>query len=108
MTKLTYDDDTLYLGIEDKTYRLDIHAEAAYWYTPGTMYRSNGDPGDPPDEELDIVVLVANWYLLDEDGEEEKIDATEEMTNELYDYLYEMDIENWESEDKDYEEPEDY
>ena len=92
MAKLTYDDDALYLDIEDKTYRLNVHAEADYWYTSGTMYRSNGDPGDPPDEELDLEKVDANWYLLDE----------------LYDYLYEMDITDWESEDEDYEEPEDY
>lgn len=108
MTKLTYDDDMLYLIIENITYRLDVHAEADYCYISGTMYRNNGDPGDPPDEELDIKTVVANWYLLDENEEEEKVDATEEMTEELYDYLYEMDIENWESEDEDYEESEDY
>ena len=108
MAKLTYDDDALYLDIEGKTYRLTVHAEADYWYTSGTMYRSNGDPGDPPDEELDLENVDANWYLLDEDGEEEKVDPTEEMLDELYDYLYEMDITDWESEDEDYEEPEDY
>lgn len=108
MVKLTYDDDMLYLIIENITYRLDVHAEADYCYTSGTMYRNNGDPGDPPDEELDIKIEVANWYLLDENEEEEKVDATEKMTEELYDYLYEMDIENWESEDEDYEESEDY
>lgn len=108
MAKLTYDDDSFYLGIEGKTYRLDIHAEANYWYTPGTMYRNNGDPGDPPDEDLEIEKVDANWYLLDEDGEETKVDATDDMTAELYDYLYDMSIDDWESDEKECKEPEDY
>lgn len=30
MVKLTYDDDMLYLIIENITYRLDVHVEADY------------------------------------------------------------------------------
>lgn len=67
MVKLTYDDDMLYLIIENITYRLDVHAEADYCYTSGTMYRNNGDPGDPPDEELDIKRVVVRKRVNDSD-----------------------------------------
>lgn len=96
-TKLTYDDDNLQLKIENKTYRVELHAEASYWRTSGTMYRSNGDPGDPPDEGLELESVVANWYLLDEG--EKKINPAKEMLDELYDYLYDMDVEDWKLED---------
>ena len=58
------------------------------------MYRSNGDPGDPPDEGLELENVAANWYLLDE-----KVNPSKEMLDELYDYLYDMDAEDWKLED---------
>lgn len=40
-----------YKGTE---YSVMVDAYGEGWYTPGTMYRSNGDPGDPPDGDWEI------------------------------------------------------
>lgn len=47
---------------------VDVHASGTYYYYPGCMYRKNGDPGDPPEEDITVEKLtVEKVYLDDED-----------------------------------------
>jgi hypothetical protein len=41
MTELLYDDDDYTIEVGGFLYRLGVHAEAEYSYTPGSMYRRN-------------------------------------------------------------------
>ena len=36
---------------------VDVSAQGTYYYSPGCMYRRNGDPGDPPEEETDVTSI---------------------------------------------------
>lgn len=36
---------------------VDVIASGTYYYSPGCMHRRNGDPGDPPEEETDIISI---------------------------------------------------
>lgn len=67
----TYKNDDLEIWIGDKEYSGSVEAYGEGWFTPGTMYRSNGDPGDPPDGDWDIKeVEVLQIKIWDEDKED--------------------------------------
>lgn len=55
-----------------------------YYYRPGTMYRRNGDPGDPPEESYDDFQVEdhedVTVYAVDEDG-----DIIDEVPDTWYD-----------------------
>lgn len=50
-----------YKGIE---LDVDVIASGTYYYSPGCMYRRNGDPGDPPEEETDIDKLDVEGVFI--------------------------------------------
>ena len=106
-TLLTYKNDDLEITVGDTTYSVDVSARANYWYQAGRMYMSNGDPGYPEESELEIEEIDALWYDVDENGEAVLVQPTEEMNNELEDYLYDMDWDNWDN-PSDYEDEGDY
>lgn len=67
----TYKNDDLEIWIGDKEYSGSVEAYGEGWYEPGTMYRRNGDPGDPPDGDWDIKeVEVLQIKIWDEDKED--------------------------------------
>lgn len=64
--------------IEDGIY-CTIYAQAYYHYTPGTMYRSNGDPGDPPEEDFEVLkVELTDFYGIDEEDRRYEFVPSEE------------------------------
>lgn len=107
-TLLTYENDSLEIDVGDITYTVDVSVKANYWYQAGRMYMSNGDPGYPEESELEIEEIDAVWHDIAEDGSDKIVEPTEEMTQELENYLYDMDWDNWDN-PSDYEpEPDDY
>lgn len=54
-TKL-YCEDTFVIE-EGNQYEISFKAWADAWYYPGCMYLSNGDPGYPPDEGLEVTKI---------------------------------------------------
>lgn len=44
---------------------IDLSASGTYQYSPGCMYRSNGDPGDPPEEETEVDSIDIEGIWLD-------------------------------------------
>lgn len=103
MSKGTYSNDDLELDVGDITYKVSVEASASYYYSPGRMYMSNGDPGYPEESELEIEDVSSTWYEVDEDGNEKEVTATPEMESALDDYLYDMDLDNWGFSDPDYD-----
>ena len=43
----------------------DVRASGTYYYYPGCMYRRNGDPGDPPEEDTTVEKLTVETVYLD-------------------------------------------
>ena len=89
-TKQLYKNDALALTVNGVDYTVDVTAHADYYYDAGRMYMRNGDPGYPPESDLNIEDVNAVWH--DEDGKQVK--ATEDMTTALEDYL--QDSDEWE------------
>ena len=89
-TKQYYKNDALALTVNGVDYTVDVTAHADYYYDAGRMYMRNGDPGYPPESDLNIEDVEAVWH--DADGK--VVEATEEMTTALEDYL--QDSDEWE------------
>ena len=92
-TKQIYTNSELEITVNGIDYTVDVTAYADYYYDAGRRYMSNGDPGYPPESELTIGDIEAVWYDLDG----KKVEATEEMTAALEDFLQEED--GWEEEE---------
>ncbi|MBP3622027.1 MAG: hypothetical protein J6J16_09735 [Lachnospiraceae bacterium] len=94
-----------YKGTE---YSVMVSAYGEGWYTPGTMYRSNGDPGDPPDgdweiKEIDILQIrywvegdVNDWIFVQGSPEEIK-ELEKALSNIIEEELEEDDFKDPES-----------
>ena len=95
MSKITYSNDDLELEVGDKYYKVEVEATADYYYAPGCMYMRNGDPGYPPEEDLEIEDIYSVWYEVDEDGNETKVEATPEIKETLEEYLNDLDLNCW-------------
>ena len=39
---------------DDEDVTVDFVATGTHYYSPGCMYRRNGDPGDPPEDEYNV------------------------------------------------------
>lgn len=44
---------------------VDLSASGTYQYYPGCAYRSNGDPGDPPEEDTEVDTIDIEGIWLD-------------------------------------------
>lgn len=89
MERICYTNDDLELDVGNEVLKVDVSAEADYEYTPGTMYNSYGDPGDPPECYFEITDVEATFYRYNEqtDEEEEIEKPTKEMWTALNFYL---------------------
>lgn len=100
-------------GIE---YSVHVSAYGEGWYEPGSLYRSNGDPGDPPDgdwEIKEVEILGIEFYdddcdtwvnLIDYSDDYHKLEKIfkdeiesnlEESDFEITDYMPEHEEEDW-------------
>jgi len=61
-----YWDGSVNITYKDVELDVDVIASGTYYYSPGCMYRRNGDPGDPPEEETDIDKLDVEAVYLDD------------------------------------------
>lgn len=91
-SKLTYSNQRMEIKVNENVLYANVEATADYWYYPGTMYRRNGDPGDPPDEELEIDKLKI-LEVIDKDGN--SVAITEEIEDVVTDTLYELETTEW-------------
>lgn len=95
MSELTYKNDNLDLDVGGQSYKINVYAKGTYYYHPAVMYLRNGDPGYPEEEDLEIEDVDVVWYKVDENDEKVEVEPTEEMTEALNDYLYNLDWDQW-------------
>lgn len=69
----------MFTGMKDDT-EVEFRAYGTYYYSPGCMYRKNGDPGDPPEEEIDVNKIYID-SLVDVEGK--SVSLTDEKLKEL-------------------------
>lgn len=60
-----YWDGSVHITYDDVELDCDVLARGTYYYSPGTMYRRNGDPGDPPEEDIDVASLELEDVYID-------------------------------------------
>lgn len=98
-TELQFSSDEFIVTVNGEEYLCGVYAEANHWYSPGCMYRRNGDPGDPPEDELEITKLEVTGAVHLLDGDVEGSPATAEelelVRDAVTDDLYEMDYDRW-------------
>ena len=94
MTELLYDDDDYTIEVGGFLYRLGVHAEAEYSYTPGSMYRRNGDPGDPPEESFELTSLECLGAERG-DGSPASGEELRQVEEAVRAEIYAMDISRW-------------
>ena len=93
--KITFSDKNITLDTFDKRYRVEVEATANYWRQPCRMYYPDGS-GEPEDEDYEIENLQSKWFEIDGSGNEKEITPTEEMIDDLYDYLYySVELDEW-------------
>ena len=66
-------------------YDVDVHAMGNEYHDPGCMYLPNGDPGYPPEDDIEVDVIEIEAVF---DGDEEVT-----LTDELEEALEELCIE---------------
>ena len=59
-----YWDGGVHISYKDVELDVDVTASGTYYYSPGCMYRSNGDPGDPPEEETDVDTIDVEGVFI--------------------------------------------
>lgn len=98
--------------INGDEYEVEFTAYGTYYYDPGCMYLRNGDPGYPPEEDVEVEeVEIESLFRYDpviDDGVEVVDDAVEEAITEaiieaLCDGQYEVNYD-----EPYYPEPEEY
>ena len=110
-----YWDGGVHITYKDIELDVDVSATGSYYYSPGTMYRRNGDPGDPPEEETDITSIdIEGVFITGIDVDilkwlnKETIKAIEDLCCEAIEDG-QLEMESCEPDYDDYEpEPEDY
>lgn len=86
---LTYNNDDLEFTYNGRYYSVDVHATAECSYSPGCMYRRNGDPGDPPEYDFELTDIDATWYDITEE-DNHKVEPDDSMKFYLTDLLYDL------------------
>ena len=86
---LTYNNDDLEFSYNGREYSVDVHATAEQYYSPGCMYRRNGDPGDPPEYDFEITDIDATWSDITEE-EPYEVEPDDGMKQYLADLLNDM------------------
>lgn len=110
-----YWDGSVHITYKDTELDVDVSAFGAYYYSPGTMYRRNGDPGDPPEAEAEADVDTIDIEAIYIDGVNIlswlKDKVIKEIEGLCQDAIEDgqLEMESYEPDYDDYEpEPEDY
>lgn len=89
-------------------YNAKFKATGTYWYDPGRMYMPNGDPGYPPEEEIEVQDIVIE-SIIDENGDDvldglsRDTDFMESLEETISDKIYDGEYETICPEEPDYE-----
>lgn len=61
----TFWDGSVHIEYKNVELDVDVIASGTYYYYPGCMYRRNGDPGDPPEEDTTVEKIEVEAVYLD-------------------------------------------
>lgn len=95
-----YYNDDFEVAVDGDDYKCCVEAKAEAEHTPGTMYKRNGDPGDPPEDYFDVTSCdVTNITDVDDVPVDDQ-----EIVQKVYDKVtdYMLANEDWFDWDGDY------
>ena len=58
-------DGSVHIVYDDVELECDIWASGTSYYYPGCAYNRNGDPGDPPEEDITVEELDVEYVYLE-------------------------------------------
>lgn len=78
------------VDLDDNTYYVSGKYRGKVYYSPGSMYKSNGDPGDPPEYDSELEYFEVTSCTMNES--EEKLNVTEgsDLYNAIEARIYEL------------------
>lgn len=89
-----FDDTVIICGPDDREYEAHCVGEFSYFMDSGSMYRSNGDPGDPPYEELECDAFkIDDVKVADDEGDQIPV-TDEHIIKELEELFYD-EVYDW-------------
>ena len=109
----------VYITYKDVELNVYVNASGTYYYSPGCMYRRNGDPGDPPEEETEVTSIDIEHIFITGIDDDDDVDILKWLKPEVIKEIEELcqeaieegqlDMQADEPDYDDYEpEPEDY
>ncbi len=67
------------IDVDDDIYYTEGTFDGVICYSPGTMYRSNGDPGDPPEYESEVTAIYIDSCTMNDSDDEYVVDKDSEL-----------------------------
>ena len=58
-----YYNNKLEWSYEGRDYHINLRAKAKEYHDPGRQYLRNGDPGDPPEDDFELISVDAVFML---------------------------------------------
>ena len=85
------------VDLDDNTYYVSGNYRGTISYSPGRMYSSNGDPGDPPEYDSELTYFEITSCTMNESEEKlsviEGSDLYKAIEARLYELLDDVEIE---------------
>lgn len=85
------------VDLGDNIYYVSGKYRGTVYYSPGSMYRSNGDPGDPPEYDSELEYFEVTSCTMNGSEEELNIiegsDLYDAIEEKLYELLDDVEIE---------------
>ena len=82
-----YYNDDFEVIIDNTTYKCCVEAKAEAEHTPGTMYKRNGDPGDPPEDYFEVTSYEVSNVTDADDASVDDQEIAQKVYDDVYDYL---------------------
>ena len=95
-----------FVTLNDVEYYVEYEAYGTWYHDPGCMYLKNGDPGYPPEDDMEVEEIHCFVSYDDEDRAEEQVpeaivtEITEMIEELIYDGTIDVDYaDDWDDRD---------
>ena len=78
------------VDLDGDIYYVSGEYQGIVYYSPGSMYRSNGDPGDPPEYDSELTYFEVTSCTMNESEEELNVIEGSDLYNAIEAKLYEL------------------
>ena len=78
------------VDLDDNTYYVSGNYRGTISYSPGRMYSSNGDPGDPPEYDSELTYFEITSCTMNESEEKLSVIEGSDLYNAIEAKLYEL------------------